>query len=227
MSMCRVFSYVVGRGIPYVQGQRSCSKVLGTGVGSCMVLEQLWGEMSHLRAKEKSQQDGSRGEIMFRLESHTCHRCSEGWNKPYVHQDSETPQRLIQNSVWVSPGRYGSAVGCCRGRGSGCSRPGCGKGPLGRGHHWPHHRATRTYTGLGNRLLEGTNKTQDPGERSSDLISCPFHYRGLECKSRKSRDTWNNRQIWPWSTEESRAKANKVLPRECTGHRKHPLPTNV
>ena len=26
---------------------------------------------------------------------------------------------------------------------------------------------------------------------------CPFHYRGLECKSRKSRNTWNNRQIWP------------------------------
>ena len=22
----------------------------------------------------------------------------------------------------------------------------------------------------------------------------PFHYRGLECKSRKSRNTWNNRQ---------------------------------
>ena len=22
---------------------------------------------------------------------------------------------------------------------------------------------------------------------------CPFHYRGLECKSRKSRDTWSNR----------------------------------
>ena len=30
---------------------------------------------------------------------------------------------------------------------------------------------------------------------------CPFHYRELECKSRKSRNTWNNRQIWPWSTE--------------------------
>ena len=25
---------------------------------------------------------------------------------------------------------------------------------------------------------------------------CPFHYRGLECKSRKSRNTWSNRQIW-------------------------------
>ena len=30
---------------------------------------------------------------------------------------------------------------------------------------------------------------------------CPFHYRGLECKRRKSRNTWNNRQIWPWNTE--------------------------
>ena len=27
----------------------------------------------------------------------------------------------------------------------------------------------------------------------------PFHYRGLECKSRKSRDTWSNGQIWRWS----------------------------
>ena len=27
---------------------------------------------------------------------------------------------------------------------------------------------------------------------------CPFHYRGLECKSRKSRDTCSNRQVWPW-----------------------------
>ena len=46
---------------------------------------------------------------------------------------------------------------------------------------------------------------------------CPFHYRGLECKSRKSRNTRSNRQIWHWSTEWSRAKANRVLPRECTG----------
>ena len=30
---------------------------------------------------------------------------------------------------------------------------------------------------------------------------CPFNYRGLECKSRKSRNTWSKRQIWPWSTE--------------------------
>ena len=54
---------------------------------------------------------------------------------------------------------------------------------------------------------------------------CPFHYRGLECKSRKSRNTWSNRQIWPWSMEWSRAKANRDLPRERIGHSKHPLPT--
>ena len=29
----------------------------------------------------------------------------------------------------------------------------------------------------------------------------PFHYRGLECKSRKARDSWSNRQIWPWNME--------------------------
>ena len=29
----------------------------------------------------------------------------------------------------------------------------------------------------------------------------PFHYIGLGCKSRKSRNTWSNRQIWPWNME--------------------------
>ena len=48
----------------------------------------------------------------------------------------------------------------------------------------------------------------------------------MECKSRKSRDNRSNRQIWPWGTELSREKANRVLPREhTTGHSKHPLPT--
>ena len=35
----------------------------------------------------------------------------------------------------------------------------------------------------------------------------------------------SNRQIRPWSTKLSRTKANRVFPRECTGHSKHPLPT--
>ena len=61
--------------------------------------------------------------------------------------------------------------------------------------------------------------------RTNTQKRCPFHYRGLECKSRKSRNTWSNRQIWPWNTEWSRAKTNRVLPRECTAHSEHPLPT--
>ena len=55
----------------------------------------------------------------------------------------------------------------------------------------------------------------------------PFHHRGLECQSRKSRDTWSNRQVWPWSTNWNRANANRILWRECTGHSKHPLPTTL
>ena len=42
---------------------------------------------------------------------------------------------------------------------------------------------------------------------------CHLHDRGWECKSRKSRDTWRNKQVWPWSTKWSRKKANRVLPR--------------
>ena len=61
--------------------------------------------------------------------------------------------------------------------------------------------------------------------RTNTQKRCPFHHRGLECKNRKSRNTWSNQQIWPWNTERSRAKANRVLPRERTGHSKHPLPT--
>ena len=39
---------------------------------------------------------------------------------------------------------------CCRGRGSGCSRPEYGISPLGGGH-----RDTRIYTGLGKQTLGG------------------------------------------------------------------------
>ena len=44
-------------------------------------------------------------------------------------------------------------------------------------------------------------------------------------QSKKSRDTWSNRQVWFWNTKWSRAKANIVLPREQTGHSKHTFPT--
>ena len=71
--------------------------------------------------------------------------------------------------------------------------------------------------------------------RTNTQKRCPFHYRGLKCKSRKSRNTWSNRQIWPWSTEWSRAKlcqenalviANTLFPtntREDSTHGHHQM----
>ena len=47
---------------------------------------------------------------------------------------------------------------------------------------------------------------------------------GIGMQSRKSRYTQNNRQVWPWSTKWSRAKANRVLLGEHSGHSKHPFP---
>ena len=52
--------------------------------------------------------------------------------------------------------------------------------------------------------------------RTNTPKRCHFHYRILEYKSRKSRDTCSNRQIWTWSTKYSRAKPTRGLPRECT-----------
>ena len=54
---------------------------------------------------------------------------------------------------------------------------------------------------------------------------CPLHYWGLEFKSRVSRATWSNMQIWPWSTKWSGSKDNRVLPRQRTDHNKHHFPT--
>ena len=61
--------------------------------------------------------------------------------------------------------------------------------------------------------------------RTNTKKRCHVHHRGLEWKSRKSRDTQNNRQVWPWSSKWSRAKANRVLSRKHADHSKHPFPT--
>ena len=38
-------------------------------------------------------------------------------------------------------------------------------------------------------------------EDLQDLLELIPQKRGLECKSRRSRNTWSNRQIWPWNGE--------------------------
>ena len=56
---------------------------------------------------------------------------------------------------------------------------------------------------------------------------CPFHYRGLECKSRKYQEILGVTGKFGLGVqnEGGQTKANRALPRECTSHSKHPLPT--
>ena len=61
----------------------------------------------HPRAKEKTQQDGRRGEIAFRIKPHTCQRHSEGSNKPSAHQDPGTPQTEKELCLSISCGGTG------------------------------------------------------------------------------------------------------------------------
>ena len=55
--------------------------------------------------------------------------------------------------------RYQSAVECPRGRGSGCSRPGCGIALLEEVAINPSIELPELTQDWGNRLLEGTNST--------------------------------------------------------------------
>ena len=65
--------------------------------------------------------------------------------------------------------RYGSAVDCCRGRGSACNRPGYGIRPLGGVTINPTIELPELKQDQGNRLLESTNKTLClPGTRRKE-----------------------------------------------------------
>ena len=46
-------------------------------------------------------------------------------------------------------------------------------------------------------LLELTAKKK----KKKNKHTCFFHHSRMECKRRKSRDTWCNRQLWLWSTK--------------------------
>ena len=48
--------------------------------------------------------------------------------------------------------------------------------------------------------------SESPGKpsRANMIKRHTLHFRGLECKSRKSSDTKNNSQVWPWITKLSR-----------------------
>ena len=84
--------------IPRVQGQRSPIKTVGTGA----VVARFRGhfeEIPHVQGQRRS--PNKMVEVVkSHLESNpTSNRNAEGSNKPCVHQDPETPQRLSQHCV--------------------------------------------------------------------------------------------------------------------------------
>ena len=97
-------------------------------------------KISHVQ-RQRKRPNKIVGGVKFCLGSNPI-PASDTWRaqrKPCTQQSSETPQRLSQNCVWVSPveGRWVSS-GCLRGRGSGFRSPGhpaCGISPLEGGHH--------------------------------------------------------------------------------------------
>ena len=60
--------------------------------------------------------------------------------------------------------------------------------------------------------------------RTNTQKSCPFHLGDWNAKVGSQEIPGVTGKIWSWSTEWSRAKANRVLPREHTGHSKQLLP---
>ena len=68
--------------------------------------------------------------------------------------------------------------------------PGSGRSPE-EGNDYPLQ-----YSCQENSKDRGASRTNTKKKRR------PFHHRGLACKSRKSRQTQNNRQVWPQSKNE-------------------------
>ena len=110
------------------------------------------------------------GKIEFRIKPHTHQRYSEGSNKPCAHQDPETPQRLTQNSVCVSPEEVRVSSGLLWGQGLWVQQTWLWHKPSWRKSPLTHQRDARTYTGLGKQTLGGHKqnpvhtRTQEKGE---------------------------------------------------------------
>ena len=151
------------------------------------------GKITHIQGQRKSPSKMVR-EVKACLESNPIPaRGSRRAQKNPVHTRTQRPHRdwartVFECLLW----RYGSAVDCCRGRGSGCSRPGYGTSPLGGGHHYPTREPPELTQDSGNRLLEGTSKTLCvPGPKRKEqwpqkrlTQTCPWVSRSLRRRRR-------------------------------------------
>ena len=171
----------------HVQGQRSCSKTVGARAAAAWCWSDF-EEIPHVhghRWSPKRMVGG--GEIAFRIKPHTPRETQKAQTY-LVHTRTQRPHRHWDRTVFgCLLRRYVSAADCFRGRSSGCSRPGYGMSSL-EVLPLTHHSATRSYTGLGNRLWESTKRTLcAPGPRKKEqwphrslTQTCPWGSRRLQ-----------------------------------------------
>ena len=141
---------------------------------------------------------GRRGKIVFRNKPHTCQRCSEGSNKPCAHQDPQTPQRLSQHCVRVSPVEVRASSGLLQGQGLWVQqtwvlhKPSWRRFPLTPSQsHQNLHRTEETDSW---RAQTKACVHQDPGEGSRP------HKRLTQACLCVSRSLWHKRRLYPWIT---------------------------
>ena len=92
---------------------------------------------------------------MFRIEPHTCQRCSEASKRPCVHQDPETPPEAETELCLSISCRGPCQQWAATGQGLWVPQTWVWHKPSWRRSPLTHHRATRTYTGLGKQTLGG------------------------------------------------------------------------
>ena len=128
--------------ITHVQGQRSPSKTEGAGAwlhSTGATAARVWSdfeEITHIQGQRWSSRKTVGGEKSCLESNPIPARDAQYAQTNLVGTRTQRPYRdwdrtVFEYLLW----RYGSAVDCCKGRGSGCSRLGYGISPLGGGCH--------------------------------------------------------------------------------------------
>ena len=139
------------------------------------------------RAKEKSQKYGRKGETEFRIKSHTHQRCLEGSNKTLCTPGDPTE---TEPGLPLSVSCGGVSSGLPQGQGLWVQQAWVWHKPSWRRSPLTHHRAARTYTGLGKQTL---------GEHKQNLMWCaPGPRRKEQWPHRRLTQTcpWASRSLW-------------------------------
>ena len=87
-------------------------------LGNRQMLDPTKKKIPHIQGQRRSSNKTVKGAKSHLESNPILTRHTEGSNKPCAHQDPETPQRLSQNCVWVSPAKVQVSSGLLQGEGA-------------------------------------------------------------------------------------------------------------